>query len=337
MRVISPYSPLTPIAVDGPITAISPIRSASPVYFDSPRTDWWDMVSTQLGDRVANMLKDGLYGRATSTPSFVLQDQAMQSDILRFTLENEIRHARMQQLSYHEEAAKQDQQIRLAQLYAKSDMWLEEKARIKAQEEAELLALERSQSIHESDTNPTQRQEESTPKDKQIEDSEKKDDEDSQSAYMGKDGEPLSHEEVRLVNELKAIDINVKNHEVAHLGAAGGLARGGANYAYTEGPDGVLYATEGEVSIDTSETGDPKKDVQKAQQIRAAALAPSDPSPQDYRVAASATMMEMKAQMRLAQETFEELKKDQGVKVYRENIDNIQKAQSAPPIFRAIA
>lgn len=335
MRVVSPYSPLTPIAVDGPVMAISPVRSASPVYFDSPRTDWWDMISTQLGDRVANMLKDGLSGRATSTPSFVLRDQAIQSDILRFTLENEIRNARMQQLSYHEEVANQDQQIRLAQLYAKSDMWLEEKARIKAQEEAELLALERSQ----SDT--TQVQEESTPKEpiKALGEKEEKEkeEENENSAYIGKDGEPLSHEEVRLVNELKAIDINVKNHEAAHLSAAGGLARGGANYSYTEGPDGVLYATEGEVSIDTSETGDPKKDVQKAQQIRAAALAPSDPSPQDYRVAASATMMEMKAQMRLAQESLEEVKKDQGAKIYKENMDNIQKAQSAPPVFRAIA
>jgi hypothetical protein len=42
------------------------------------------------------------------------------------------------------------------------------------------------------------------------------------------------------------------------------------------------------------------------QTIRAAALAPSDPSPTDYKVAATATLLEMKARLELSQALKEE-------------------------------
>ncbi len=306
-----------PVANDG---RIAPINPTNPVFFNAPRVDWWDMVSLQLGNKVADMLKESLYKQPISP---FTQDRNIQNDIVRFTLENEIRHAQLQQIAFDDELTTQDKQIKMALIQAKSDMFLEEKAQKEAQEQAELKALERSQSPldEEMQTGDEQAQE-------KAEDIGKP---------KGKDGEVLSDSEIQLVKELKIIDTNVKNHESAHLSVGGSLVRGGASYSYTEGPDGVLYATAGEVSIDTSETGDAKKDIDKARQIQAAALAPSDPSPQDYRVAASAAMMEMKAQMRLSEEFTEELKKNQGVKIYKENMNNLQKVQMSPPAFGIVA
>lgn len=97
--------------------------------------------------------------------------------------------------------------------------------------------------------------------------------------------------------QLQSTDSKVRSHEAAHVAAGGGVVTGGANFSYTRGPDGKLYATGGEVPIDTSEGKNPSETIQKARQIAAAAMAPSDPSPQDYKVAATATMMEMRAHL----------------------------------------
>lgn len=57
----------------------------------------------------------------------------------------------------------------------------------------------------------------------------------------------------------------------------------------------------GEVSLDTSAVpGDPRATMAKAERIRAAALAPSDPSGQDRSVAAQAAAMESQASQELA-------------------------------------
>lgn len=100
-----------------------------------------------------------------------------------------------------------------------------------------------------------------------------------------------------LISELASTDSKVRAHEAAHIGAGGGVVSGGANFSYTKGPDGKMYATAGEVPIDTSEGKTPEETIQKARQIAAAAMAPSDPSPQDYRVAASAAVMEMRGHL----------------------------------------
>lgn len=100
-----------------------------------------------------------------------------------------------------------------------------------------------------------------------------------------------------LISKLEATDTKVRAHEAAHIGAGGGVVSGGANFSYTKGPDGKMYATAGEVPIDTSEGKTPEETIQKARQIAAAAMAPSDPSPQDYRVAASAAVMEMRGHL----------------------------------------
>ena len=123
----------------------------------------------------------------------------------------------------------------------------------------------------------------------------------------GPDG--LTAEERAIIAELTQTDREVRAHEQAHLAAAGGLARG-VSFSYTTGPDGKQYAVGGEVSIDTSPvSGDPQATIQKAQQVRAAASAPANPSGQDRAVAAQAAAIEAAARQELAAEQQEQLEK----------------------------
>jgi len=111
----------------------------------------------------------------------------------------------------------------------------------------------------------------------------------------------LDEDERREVAELQRTDREVRAHEGAHLAAAGGLARG-VSFEFVTGPDGRQYAVAGEVSLDTAPvSGDPEKTIQKAQQIRAAAPAPAQPSGQDQQVAAQAAQMEQAARQELAE------------------------------------
>ena len=116
-----------------------------------------------------------------------------------------------------------------------------------------------------------------------------------------------NHEHQSKINELKNRDREVRAHEAAHKAAAGSLAKGGASFSYTRGPDGKLYAVGGEVSIDTSRVaGDPQATLQKANLIRAAALAPAQPSAQDRAVAAQAGIMAAEARAELAEQRIED-------------------------------
>ncbi len=109
-----------------------------------------------------------------------------------------------------------------------------------------------------------------------------------------------SAEDEARIQKLQARDREVKAHEQAHLAAAGGLARGGASFTYEKGPDGQLYATGGEVGIDTSPVpNNPAATLAKARQIQAAASAPADPSGQDRAVAAAAGQMAAAASQEL--------------------------------------
>ena len=112
--------------------------------------------------------------------------------------------------------------------------------------------------------------------------------------------EELSEEDQRKVDELEKIDRKVRTHEQAHLSAAGGYARGGANYSLVTGPDGKRYANAGHVNIDTSPERTPEATIRKAETVRKAALAPADPSPSDRQIAADATKMAQDAQKELA-------------------------------------
>ncbi len=119
------------------------------------------------------------------------------------------------------------------------------------------------------------------------------------------DGAKLSEAEVRELQQLQQRDREVRAHEMAHVAAGAGLVTRGASYTYQTGPDGQRYAIGGEVSIDTSPGRTPEETLGKAEQVRAAALAPADPSPQDRQVASQATRMAMDARMEIARQAFE--------------------------------
>ena len=119
-------------------------------------------------------------------------------------------------------------------------------------------------------------------------------------------GKELEPDEVQYVRELERIDRNVKAHEAAHIAAGGGVVSGGASYGYTRGPDGKMYAVFGEVPISMKKGKTPEETIQNARQIVAAAMAPADPSPQDYKVAASAMQMESQARVEQSQEKIQE-------------------------------
>lgn len=118
----------------------------------------------------------------------------------------------------------------------------------------------------------------------------------------------LSKEEQRQVQALKERDREVRAHEAAHRSAGGQHVRGGVSFTYQSGPDGNRYAIGGEVSIDASPVaGDPVATLQKAEQVRRAALAPADPSPQDQAVAAQASQMASDARAQIQQQKSQEI------------------------------
>jgi len=125
----------------------------------------------------------------------------------------------------------------------------------------------------------------------------------NKKAAAGLPGESeLDPEQQRQVDELKQTDQEVKAHERAHMAAGAGLVMGGANFQYQRGPDGKMYAVGGEVKIDTSREKDPKDTIRKMQQVKRAALAPSQPSGQDRSVAARASQIEAEARIEMLKE-----------------------------------
>ena len=113
--------------------------------------------------------------------------------------------------------------------------------------------------------------------------------------------------EAEEIRQMQDRDREVRAHEAAHA-AAGGAYAGSPTYTTEQGPDGVTYATGGEVSIDISPVkGDPQATLQKAEQVRSAALAPAQPSAQDMKVAQRAQSMAAKARMDIAEENSEQL------------------------------
>ena len=123
-------------------------------------------------------------------------------------------------------------------------------------------------------------------------------------AYLGY-GEVKKSEEDKDLNKiqqivarLRMIDQQVRAHELAHM-SVGGPYAGSPSYKYVKGPDGRFYAVAGEVPIDISDASTPEQTIKKMQTVIAAALAPADPSPQDFKVAAIASQKLMKALMEL--------------------------------------
>lgn len=117
------------------------------------------------------------------------------------------------------------------------------------------------------------------------------------SQGVEKSSKTIDAEIQNVIQQLKMRDAEVKAHEQAHLSAAGQYVVSGAQYVYQSGPDGRKYAIGGEVRIDTSPIrNDPDATIDKALQIRAAALAPAEPSAQDRKVASLANQMISSAQ-----------------------------------------
>lgn len=113
-------------------------------------------------------------------------------------------------------------------------------------------------------------------------------------------------EELKQIKQMERTDREVRQHELAHQ-AAGGPYTGGASYEYEVGPDGKRYVVAGQVSIDYGPVaGNPAATIDKMQTVAAAALAPMDPSPKDYQVAARARQYMAEARMELAMQRLQE-------------------------------
>lgn len=112
--------------------------------------------------------------------------------------------------------------------------------------------------------------------------------------------------DLEAIRELARRDREVRAHEQAHQ-AVGGRYAGAMSLTFEQGPDGKRYAVAGEVSINASRVpDDPRATLEKASQIRRAALAPAEPSPQDRAVAAQASQMILEAQTELRQQELEQ-------------------------------
>ena len=126
----------------------------------------------------------------------------------------------------------------------------------------------------------------------------------------------VSPEQLKELQQLKARDREVRVHEMAHLSAAGGLATSGATFTYQRGPETI----------------------RKAQTIRAAALAPAEPSGQDRAVAAQATQMETQARAEQAAAVDNDDEQEQEQDPGAESSEpNIEKGQVATEQYQNVA
>jgi hypothetical protein len=124
----------------------------------------------------------------------------------------------------------------------------------------------------------------------------------SQAGQQSSQQQAAQQAEQQKLAELKKRDAEVRAHEQAHAAVGGSLA-GAPSYQYERGPDGQQYAVAGEVPIDVSPVaGDPRATIDKMQQVRAAALAPAEPSGADRRIAAEAQQTMTQAQAELVKQ-----------------------------------
>ena len=105
----------------------------------------------------------------------------------------------------------------------------------------------------------------------------------------------LQQAELKITQQLASRDREVRAHEQTHA-SIGGAYAGAPSFDFTSGPDGQLYATSGQVSIDTSAIeNNPEATLEKAQIIIRAALSVSEPSAADRKIAAEAKSLAMRA------------------------------------------
>ena len=148
-----------------------------------------------------------------------------------------------------------------------------------------------------------------------------------EQASNNSDKEELTQQEKQEVAELKATDAEVKAHENAHKSAAAGLRTSAPNYEYETGPDGKKYAVAGDVNINYPNSSDPEENLKNAQQLKAAALAPAEPSSQDRKVAMKAEREIAKARQEIQEEELKKEKEADG----NNNSSNIENKNSEEP------
>ncbi len=131
------------------------------------------------------------------------------------------------------------------------------------------------------------------------------------------------------VRDLKNIERQVRNHEQAHKQTGGKLA-GQVKYRFTAGPDGKHYITGGSTPIDISKiANNPQGTIDKMEQVIKAAMAPQQPSQEDYRVAALAKQIIMESRVELQkQKKTEEDKKE--TQFHSEESDEPEEDQALP-------
>lgn len=116
----------------------------------------------------------------------------------------------------------------------------------------------------------------------------------------------LTPDEQAVVDALAARDAEVRRHEEAHA-RVGGQYAGAPSYDYQTGPDGQRYAVGGSVPIDVAPVpDDPEATIAKMEVVKAAALAPAEPSGQDRAVAATADRQRLAAMAELAAQRRDE-------------------------------
>ncbi|WP_299376897.1 putative metalloprotease CJM1_0395 family protein [uncultured Tateyamaria sp.] len=105
----------------------------------------------------------------------------------------------------------------------------------------------------------------------------------------------LTEAEQETVAAMRARDAEVRAHEQAHA-RVGGQYASAPSYTYQAGPDGRNYAVGGAVQIDVAPVADdPVATINKMEVVKAAALAPAEPSAADRQVAALADALRAQA------------------------------------------
>ena len=117
----------------------------------------------------------------------------------------------------------------------------------------------------------------------------------NQQRPRGVDGKELSESDEELLRKLEARDAKVRNHEAAHVMAAGGQVQGLPSYTYQTGPDGQRYAIGGSVNISMMATGDEDATMRRANKAYRAAMATGEPSARDMQAARRATELAAEA------------------------------------------
>lgn len=82
-------------------------------------------------------------------------------------------------------------------------------------------------------------------------------------------------------------------HELAHKSAGGALA---GSIVVERNADGIPFAGHVDIKMPSLNPNNPQKTINDANTVIRSAMAPSDPSDQDYRVAAQAQSIKMQAQ-----------------------------------------